>query len=119
MDDVNPTFSCVLGVGVILLKVKGCEMSDLLKIRTDKRGLKFCTKIASIMMQEFGISKEEAFARVNWNWAHSGGIVGRDIAYHESEQYWAYNMYYGKDSTWWVSTEGLKPAPVPEEFRLT
>ncbi len=63
-------------------------------------------------MQDFGVSEEEAFARINWYWAHTGGIAGTDIVYHESEQYWAYTMYYGKNSTWWVSTEGLKPIPI-------
>ncbi len=85
----------------------------------DAEALSFCRQIADEMATLFGITHEEAVARINRHWSRPGQggreplvwIVGIDIAYHETPGYWAHTIYYGPDSRWWVS--GPAPAPLP------
>lgn len=64
------------------------------------------------MVRLFSISLEEAIGRINREW-QGKPIVGDDIVYHEAEDYWAQNIYFGKSSEWWLSPPGLKPKPYP------
>ena len=81
---------------------------------TDTTSASFCNQIASTMVDLFGIPKSEAIQRINTTWAGLSFLGTEDLIYHESEEYWAKNIYYGKDSAWWLPeerriAEGLGP----------
>jgi len=82
------------------------------EFETDARSQAFCTSIADEMVRLFGISADEAIGRVNREW-RSQPMADDDIAYRETEDYWAKNIYFGKASEWWLSPPGLKPRPFP------
>jgi hypothetical protein len=85
----------------------------------DAKALGFCREIAEEMVLAFGITRHEAVARINRQWSEPGDdgraprvwIVGMDIAYHETHEWWARTIYYGKESYWW--TPGANPTPLP------
>ena len=81
--------------------------------KTDRYSLPFCQRIVEIMTTKFGISEEEAIGRVNreWNGRH---FVGKThLYYHENEDYWAHNIYYGRVARWWMNPPDLEPVPFP------
>jgi hypothetical protein len=88
----------------------------------DAEALRFCRRIAEEMARVFGIGRDEAIARINREWSEpaEGGrtpriwMVGLDIAYHETAEYWAYTIYYGKDSGWWRPDANPEPRPAPK-----
>ena len=82
------------------------------EFETDAKSQAFCESIAGEMVRLFGISIEEAAGRISREWRNQP-IIGDDIVYHETEDYWARNIYFGKDSGWWKSPPGLKPRPYP------
>jgi hypothetical protein len=65
--------------------------------------------IANKMVELFGIFIDEAVGRINRDW-RGQEIIGMDIIYHETEEYWAKTIYYG-GAHWWKGEEGLKPRP--------
>lgn len=85
----------------------------------DATALSFCREIADQMRARFGITAAEAVARINQRWSEPGGsgrtprvwIVGLDVAYHETAEFWARDIYYGPDSRWWIP--GASPTPLP------
>jgi hypothetical protein len=89
----------------------------------DVRALTFCRAIADEMVRAYGITHDEAVARVNRHWSEpdSSGripriwIVGLDLAYHETAAYWAANLYYGTDSFWWLPDANPQPLPPPPQ----
>jgi hypothetical protein len=75
--------------------------------------LVFCDEIIDFMVQEFNIERPEALGRLNRGfkrWVHVGD---GHILFHETEKYWAYCLYFGKDSRWWQNPPGLTPLPYP------
>jgi hypothetical protein len=87
----------------------------------DNEALAFCREIAEEMMRAFGISHTEAAARVNRQWSEPGAsgrvpriwIVGLDLAYHQTPDDWAGDVYYGKDSRWWHPEADPRPLLPP------
>jgi hypothetical protein len=85
----------------------------------DQEALNFLREVASIMTSQFGISRQEAIARINERWstviddtpAPRVWIVGLDFVYHESAEFWASDIYYGNASGWWLV--GADPEPLP------
>lgn len=79
----------------------------------DMKAAEFIDSIIIKMISEFGITKEEAYGRVNERWKHLGHISEDDIIFHETEEFWAYDIYYGHDSRWWarMNDKNLKPVP--------
>ncbi len=71
---------------------------------TDAESDDFCEKIVAEMKSRFGISEQEAIARINAQWEGSQ-FVGCDLIYHETEEYWANTIYYGHDSYWWIEDD--------------
>jgi hypothetical protein len=80
---------------------------------TDAKGYAFCREIAVEMVKFFKISDEEAVGRINRQWKNAPFTKTEDIAYHETAEYWAKAIYFGKDSYWWKGEENLKPIPYP------
>lgn len=87
----------------------------------DAEALAFCWQVAAEMVDLFGISLQEAVARVNRHWSQAGAdgrvprvwIVGLDLVYHEEPDYWARTIYYGPNCFWWVPGQELVPLPPP------
>jgi hypothetical protein len=87
----------------------------------DNEALVFCREIAEEMVRAFGISPTEAVARVNRQWSEPGPsgrfprtwIVGLNLAYHQTPDDWAGDIYYGKDSHWWRPESDPRPLPPP------
>ena len=87
---------------------------------TDAELTAWCHQIAGQLVARFGVSRQEAIGRINRDWRLRyclGPYVY--LAYHEDPEYWADEIYFGKDSRWWMVPEdrerlGLGPiAPVP------
>jgi hypothetical protein len=87
----------------------------------DAEALGFCWQVAAEMVHLFGISLQEAVARVNRHWSQADAdgrvprvwIVGLDLVYHEEPDHWARRIYYGPNSNWWVPGQQLIPLPPP------
>ncbi|MEV4138407.1 hypothetical protein AB0J72_40335 [Dactylosporangium sp. NPDC049742] len=87
----------------------------------DAEALAFCREVAQEMVRVYGIPETEAVARVNRQWSgiDDGGrtprvwIVGLDLAYHETPEYWAGFIYYGVQDRWWVPDAAVQPLPPP------
>ncbi|MGG1163487.1 hypothetical protein [Brevibacillus laterosporus] len=84
---------------------------------TDKDANEYCQKIIKKMSECFGITEEEAIGRVNKKWKGISFFGDDHIIYHELEDFWAYDIYYGSDSRWWARKDDLdlKPIPFPEQ----
>jgi hypothetical protein len=86
--------------------------------KTDEKSEAFCNEIAQEMIRLFGIAESEAVLRISNAWAHIPQIVGQDVIYHETADYWASTIYYGNDSFWWIADRAsknlrpLKPLPL-------
>jgi hypothetical protein len=67
----------------------------------DAEALSFCGEMADAMVSSFGVARDEAVAHINRRWSHSGPrgrssrvwVVGLDIVYHETPEYWAAHHY--------------------------
>lgn len=82
-----------------------------LKIRLSDKARDFVEAIIERMLVLFPITRTEAIGRINQEWRHVKRMDDSDIAFHETVDYWAKTIYYGKDSRWWQSEEGLSPQP--------
>lgn len=79
---------------------------------TDDEAEIFCEEIYMEMMAQFGISKEEAIARINQQWKNQS-LVGDDIVYHETAEVWAKDMYWGHEAYWWITGEKREELKLP------
>jgi hypothetical protein len=87
----------------------------------DDDALDFCEEIADRMELAYDIPRAEAVARINDAWSAPGEsgrspriwIVGLDLVYHETADYWAADIYYGHDSFWWLPHADPQPLPPP------
>ncbi|WP_458687367.1 hypothetical protein [Nocardia tengchongensis] len=71
----------------------------------------FLLDIAAEMVDRYGIDADEAVARINerfigWRFAGDG------LLFHQSEAYWATDIYFGHD-VWWRGEESVDPVPAP------
>ena len=88
-------------------------MSTRFEFKVDAESEEFCNEIIAEMIKNFGISESEAIGRMNHLWKGQDFVGPDDIAYHETAEYWAFTIYYGKDSDWWLNPPNLKPKPYP------
>jgi hypothetical protein len=87
----------------------------------DRKALAFCRGIAEEMARAFGIPRAEAVARINRQWPEPDApgrvprvwIVGLDLVYHETEAFWAADIYYGHGSFWWLPDAHPRSLPSP------
>ena len=89
-------------------------MSRRFLFQVDARGRAFCDRIADEMIRRFGISEDEALGRINELW-RGVDFEPQDLRYHETEEYWANDVYFGHGSLWWMNPPNLKPVPYPED----
>jgi hypothetical protein len=80
---------------------------------TDAKSEAFCGEIVATMMELFGLSRAEAIGRINRDFTPVDFFGEEHIYYHETPDYWAQTIYYGRDSKWWLNPEGLRPLPYP------
>lgn len=72
----------------------------------DAEALHYCREIADHMVALFGVTRDEAVAAINWRWSNAGPagrtqrvwIVGLDIVYHGTPEYWAAHIFHGRQS---------------------
>jgi hypothetical protein len=82
-----------------------------LHIAMSEKARAFIERIIHEMLLWFPITRDEAVGRINQAWGHLDYIGDTDLMFHESALDWAKTIYYGKDSRWWLSEEGLPPVP--------
>jgi hypothetical protein len=87
-------------------------MSRRYEFAVDGEARAFCDEIIDDMIRKFGIAESEALGRVNRQWKNNGFKDG-DVRYHETAEFWASNIYFGADSQWWNSPQGLSPLSFP------
>ena len=72
----------------------------------DEEAQEYCEGIVVAMVSLFSISENEAIKRISSRWSHLESIGGKEeLIYHETEEHWANDIYYGHDSNWWLSKE--------------
>jgi hypothetical protein len=82
------------------------------KFLTDDEGDRFCYQIYMELMSQFGISKEEAIARINQEWENKS-LTGTSMIYHVMPEEWAKNIYWGRNSYWWIEGEKREELKLP------
>lgn len=75
----------------------------------------FCEDIAEEMQNHFGISEKEAVDRINSFWSRNDLTDDLDIVYHESTEFWAYEMYSDNQRWWTISKEEI----IPRKYKAT
>ncbi len=80
---------------------------------TDAESKEFFDQIAGRMVALFGIEPAEAVGRMNRLWKGQSFVGTDTLIYHEDEDFWANNVYYGGDAQWWRNPADLKPLPYP------
>lgn len=80
---------------------------------TDYKSKEFFDKVAELMIVLFEISHDEAVGRMNRLWNDQVFTGPDNLIYHEDVDFWAYNVFYGGDSSWWMNPPDLKPLPYP------
>ncbi|MCR8630879.1 hypothetical protein [Paenibacillus radicis (ex Xue et al. 2023)] len=88
---------------------------EVFVFKTEDLAKKFCESIVQKMSDSFSISKEEAIGRLNKRWINVECITNDDIIFHETDDFWAYDIYYGHNSRWWArkNDDLLMPLPYP------
>ncbi|MDO3411900.1 hypothetical protein QWJ34_19210 [Saccharibacillus sp. CPCC 101409] len=75
----------------------------------NEKSQEYCEWIAEEMQNIFKISKEEAVGRINAFWSRNVLTDDDDIVYHETAEFWAYQIY-SKDRFWWnMNKEDITP----------
>lgn len=92
-------------------------MRDKFEFVTDDQSAEYCKDIIEKMVSLFGIGTEEAIGRMNDYWRRASFLGPDDLIYHEDTDYWAYTLYYGSGSMWWLNPPELKPLPYPKNRR--
>jgi hypothetical protein len=87
-------------------------MTALYEFVMDDQARAFCDEIATHMLRDFGVSQAEAIGRINRQW-RGVDFGDEDLRYHETAEFWAYDIYYGASSYWWKKPAGLTPLPYP------
>jgi len=82
------------------------------KFLTDDEGERFCYQIYMELMSQFGISKEEAITRINQEWENKS-LTGTSMVYHVTPEEWAKNIYWGRNSYWWIEREKREELKLP------
>lgn len=88
------------------------------KFQTSPKVEQYCDSIVHEMMIHFAIPHTEAVGRVNRMWSHLSSIVeDDDMIFHLVPEEWAYDIYYGKNSSWWKKNKSeLTPLPFDEDI---
>lgn len=80
--------------------------------RVDSDAEDFFSSILREMQLSFNMSEDEAVARINDRFAGLE-IVGDNIIYHRSEEFWSKDIVYGHHSYWWNNEGNVEPLPSP------
>ena len=84
------------------------------KFATDEDARAYLQKIVDSMMKLFNVREEDCIEYINDVWSHLP-IIGEDLLYRESPEYWVNHFVFGKESYWWIQNREqhgiLKPLP--------
>lgn len=86
--------------------MKGLDFS----LTTDPEDAELCREIVADMVRLFQVSEAEAIGRMNDAW-RGVDFEPDDLRHHETAEYWANTIYYGKGSAWWTNPPNLTPLP--------
>lgn len=78
---------------------------------TNEKAAAFCAAIAAEMTRLFGISRGEAVGRINAHWKDQPMLDDQDMVYHETEEFWARQIYFEDEPRWWQI-----PDPRPRRY---
>ncbi|MEV0294519.1 hypothetical protein [Nocardia sp. NPDC050710] len=81
--------------------------------RTDDDSEEFFTAIAEEMVAVFGISEDEAIARINYQFDGQAMVGSDNVIYSEPEDFWARDLMYGHHTFWWRDEDAATPLPFP------
>jgi hypothetical protein len=84
------------------------------KFATDEDARDYLQKIVECMIKLFNVRYEDCIECINEAWSHLP-MIGADLVYRESPEYWANTFIFGKESYWWIRDRKghgiLKPLP--------
>lgn len=86
-----------------------------LNVAGTEEALEYIEQIARQIVLLFPVTMDEAVGRINrfWKGQEFTSEAKVDVLLHEEPDAWAKTIYYGRDSHWWLSEEGLEPEPYP------
>jgi hypothetical protein len=84
-------------------------MNFVFEFETDNQSQAYCELIAHEMCALFGMPLEEAVLRINRHWQGQSIIGEHNLVYHRDENFWANQIYYEDDCSWWVPGSVLTP----------
>ncbi|MDT0307401.1 hypothetical protein RM780_10545 [Streptomyces sp. DSM 44917] len=90
-------------------------MAEFLMATGDAGMQEYFGEIAEVMVEEFGISRAEAVARVNEAFKDQEFAPYPDVICHELPEHWAFGLYYGDVPYWEESADrsSWTPRPAP------
>jgi hypothetical protein len=81
------------------------------QFETNEKSELFCGDIARAMVRLFHIPLEEAIGRINAHWKNQPMVDDEDIAYHETDEFWANQIYFEDEPRWWTVSD-----PKPRQY---
>lgn len=75
----------------------------------------FIERIVNVIIRLFGIPRDEAVGRVNRHWSGQTFRSPEDLMalYHQTTEWWAKSIVFGRKSQWWIDEENARPLPYP------
>lgn len=86
-----------------------------LNVQATDEAREYLSAIAGEMALLFSIPIEEAYGRINREFAARSFTTEIEVLtlLHEEEDVWAKHIYYGRESFWWVDEDGASPQKYP------
>ncbi|MFE3193085.1 hypothetical protein ACFXHA_29015 [Nocardia sp. NPDC059240] len=98
-----------------LMNPGGSGIMDGFTFHVDMEAADFFWAVVVEMVNNYRIDEKEAIARINERFLGLK-FVGDSPIYHETEGYWAKDVYYGHD-VWWKREKYPTPLPPPGRGR--
>jgi len=96
---------------------------EIFKFKTTQSSENYCFEISRHMVEEFNITHEEAVGRINdvWDgidWEDDIESEDYDWRYHELPREWAFIIYFGHESFYWLKDKSeIPPKPYPKKTK--
>lgn len=90
-----------------------------LRISATEEAQSYLEEIAVEMTQMFGISREEAYGRINDQLGRRTFLTEIEVSNlkHEEQDVWAKHIFFGRQSFWWLDEDGAVPLPYDPSTR--
>ncbi|WP_217245485.1 hypothetical protein [Streptomyces sp. AC602_WCS936] len=89
-------------------------MTEEFVLDLDEGMLEYFRDMADVLVERCGISRPEAVARINRQYANSRIDPYPDLMCHEHPEFWALPAYYGPDEHHRHSRPPVRPAPAKD-----